>query len=299
MNPLIRFDDVHKSFDGRPVLEGLSFQVRPGEVYALLGRNGAGKTTALRVLLGFLAADSGRATILGADSAELTPALRERIGYVSEGHVLYKWMRVREVLEFEQGTRTRFDLARARHEVARLGLRPDAKVGKLSRGQRAQLALCVAVATTPDVLVLDDPAMGLDAIMRREFLEAMIEVIGEGERGVLFSSHILSDVERIADRVGLLAGGRLIVDATLEDLKRRVQKRRVRVNASRPPDVPGILRARQVEGGFELLLLDLDPLRLAALSAAVEVVSEPQVPGLEDLFLDLAAEHAPRAEEIA
>ena len=299
MNPLIRFDDVHKSFDGRPVLEGLSFQVRPGEVYALLGRNGAGKTTALRVLLGFLAADSGRATILGADSAELTPPLRERIGYVSEGHVLYKWMRVREVLAFEQGTRTRFDLARARHDVARLGLRPDAKVVKLSRGQRAQLALCVAVATTPDVLVLDDPAMGLDAVMRREFLEAMIEVIGEGERGVLFSSHILSDVERIADRVGLLAGGRLIVDATLEDLKRRVQKRRVRVNASRPPDVPGILRARQVEGGFELLLLDLDPVRLAALTAGVEVVSEPQVPGLEDLFLDLAAEHAPRAEEVA
>ncbi|HVS18204.1 MAG TPA: ABC transporter ATP-binding protein [Planctomycetota bacterium] len=299
MNPLICLDDVHKSFDGRPVLEGLTFQLRPGEVYALLGRNGAGKTTALRVLLGFLAADAGRATILGADSAELTPALRERIGYVSEGHVLYRWMRVGEVLTFEQGTRTRFDLARARHDVARLGLRPDQKVGKLSRGQRAQLALCVAVATTPDVLVLDDPAMGLDAVMRREFLEAMIEVIGEGERGVLFSSHILSDVERIADRVGLLAGGRLIVDATLEDLKRRVQKRRVRVNSSRPPDVPGILRARQVEGGFELLLLDLDPVRLAALSAAVEVVSEPQVPGLEDLFLDLAAEHAPRAEEVA
>lgn len=299
MNPLIRFDDVHKSFDGRPVLEGLSFQVRPGEVYALLGRNGAGKTTALRVLLGFLTSDAGRATILGADSAELTPALRERIGYVSEGHVLYRWMRVREVLSFEHGTRSRFDLARARHDMARLGLRPDQKVGKLSRGQRAQLALCVAVATKPDVLVLDDPAMGLDALMRREFLEAMIEVIGEGERGVLFSSHILSDVERIADRVGLLAGGRLIVDATLEDLKRRVQKRRVRVNASRPPDVPGILRARQVEGGFELLLLDLDPVRLAALSAVVEVVSEPQVPGLEDLFLDLAAEHAPRAEEVA
>jgi ABC-2 type transport system ATP-binding protein len=299
MNPLIHFDDVHKGFEGRAVLEGLSFQVRPGEVYALLGRNGAGKTTALRVLLGFLAADSGRATILGADSAELTPSLRERIGYVSEGHVLYRWMRVREVLAFEDGTRSRFDLVRARHDVARLGLRPDQKVGKLSRGQRAQLALCVAVATSPDVLVLDDPAMGLDAVMRREFLEAMIEVIGEGERGVLVSSHILSDVERIADRVGLLAGGRLIVDATLEDLKRRVEKRRVRVNASRPPDVPGILRARQVEGGFELLLLDLDPLRLAALTAAVEVVSEPQVPGLEDLFLDLAAEHAPRAEVVA
>lgn len=299
MNPLIRFDDVHKSFDGRPVLEGLSFQLRPGEVYALLGRNGAGKTTALRVLLGFLAADAGRATILGADSAELTPSLRERIGYVSEGHVLYRWMRVREVLSFEDGTRSRFDLARARHDVARLGLRPDQKVGKLSRGQRAQLALCVAVATTPDVLVLDDPAMGLDAVMRREFLEAMIEVIGEGERGVLFSSHILSDVERIADRVGLLAGGRLIVDATLVDLKRRVEKRRVRLNSTRPPEVQGLLRARRVEGGYELLLLDQDAARLAQLAAAVEVVGEPEVPSLEDLFLDLAAEHAPRMEGVA
>ena len=299
MTPLIHFDDVHKGFDGKPVLEGLSFQVRPGEVYALLGRNGAGKTTALRVLLGFLTAEAGRATILGADSGELSPSVRERIGYVSEGHVLYSWMRVGEVLAFEQGTRSRFDLARARHEVARLGLRPDTRVGQLSRGQRAQLALCVAVATSPDVLVLDDPAMGLDAVMRREFLEAMIEVLGDGERGVLFSSHILTDVERIADRVGLLAGGRLIVDATLTDLKRRVEKRRVRHNASQAPDLPGLLRARRVEGGFELLLLDQDAERRAALAAAVEVVSEPEVPSLEDLFLDLAAEHAPRVEEVA
>jgi ABC-2 type transport system ATP-binding protein len=293
MNALIRFDDVHRSFGDSPVLRGLSFQVRPGEVYALLGRNGAGKTTALRILLGFLAPDGGRAEILGCDSSALPPSLRDRIGYVSEGHVLYRWMSVGDVLRFEHGTRANFDLAHARHEVARLGLRTDARVGKLSRGQRAQLALVVAVASKPDVLVLDDPAMGLDAVMRREFLEAMIDVISDAGRGVLFSSHILSDVERIADRVGLLADGRLMVDATLEDLKRRVQKRRVRLNAGRAPELPGLLRARRVEGGFELLLLDLDEERRRNLASAVEALSEPEVPSLEDLFLDLTAEQAP------
>ncbi len=294
MNPLIRFDDLWRGFGRKEVLRGLSFEVRPGEVYALLGRNGTGKTTAIRVLLGFLAPDAGGSSILGCDSARLPAELRDRIGYVSEGHVLYAWMRVADVLQFEAGTRSRFDAAYAEHTIARLGLPRGQRVGKLSRGQRAQLALTVAMACRPDVLVLDDPAMGLDAVMRREFLEAMIDLIGEEGRAVLFSSHILSDVERIADRIGLLVDGRLSVDATLEDLKRRVQKRRVRVSGTAAPELPGVLRARRVSEGFELLLLDLDAEGEAQLAGAVQSLSAPATPSLEELFLELAG--APAAE---
>ena len=286
MTALLRFDEVWRGFGRDEVLRGLSFEVRPGEVYALLGRNGTGKTTAIKVLLGFLRPDAGNSEVLACDSMLLTPALRDRIGYVSEGHVLYRWMKVAEVLRFEQGTRERFDLARAEHTVQRLGLRPGQRVGKLSRGQRAQLALAVAMACRPDVLVLDDPAMGLDAVMRREFLEAMIDVVGDEGRGVLFSSHILSDVERIADRVGVLSDGRLLVDATLEDLKRRLQLRHARTRGA-PPEIDGLLRARRVRDGHDLLLLDLDAEREAALERAVESLSAPLTPSLEELFLDL------------
>ena len=287
MCPLLRFDDVWRGFGREPVLRGLSFEVRPGEVYALLGRNGTGKTTAIRVLLGFLEPDSGASEVLGCASRKLTPALRDRIGYVGEGHVLYRWMSVAEVLRFERGTRKRFDLAYAERTVQRLGLPPSQRVRQLSRGQRAQLALAVTMASRPDVLVLDDPAMGLDAVMRREFLEAMIDLVGDEGRGVLFSSHILSDVERIADRVGILSEGRLLVDATLEDLKRRVQVRHARVAGGARPDLPGVLRARAVRDGLDLLLLDLDAEREAALARAVESLSAPQTRSLEELFLEL------------
>jgi ABC-2 type transport system ATP-binding protein len=299
MPPLIRFDEVWRGFGREQVLRGLSFEVHPGEIYALLGRNGTGKTTAIRVLLGFIEPDAGASEVLGCRSRALTPDLRDRIGYVSEGHVLYRWMTVADVLRFERGTRNRFDFALAEHTVKRLGLAAGQRVGKLSRGQRAQLALAVTMATRPDVLVLDDPAMGLDAVMRREFLEAMIDVLGDERRGVLFSSHILSDVERIADRIGILSEGRLIVDATLEDLKRRVQRRRARFAGSDVPQLPGLLRARRVRDGLDLLLVDIDAERETALARTFDDLSQPSTPNLEELFLDLMGNEAGTAVEPA
>ena len=287
MDAAIRFDDVWRGFGSLDVLRGLTLEVRPGEVYALLGRNGAGKTTAIRVLLGWLAADGGASAVLGADSSDLSPQLRDRIGYVGEDQTLYPWMTVSEVLAFEEGTRRRFDLGYARQLVGRLKLAPDRRVDALSRGARAQLALAVAVAARPDVLVLDDPAAGLDAVVRREVLETLVDAIGEQRCAVLLCSHVLSDVERVADRVGLLADGRLLVDATLEELKRRVERRRVRTTAATPPPTPGLLAARASGRGFELTLLDFDAERQAALESAVESLSPPETPSLEDLFLEL------------
>ncbi len=294
MTAVIRFDDVQRWFGDQDVLRGLSFEVRPGEVYALLGRNGEGKTTAMNVLLGFLQPLGGRSEILGCDSQQLGPAERSRIGYVSEGHRLYPWMRVREVLEFEAGTREPFDRAYADDAVRRLDLPLDRRVRRLSRGMRAQLALLVAMAGHPEVMVLDDPALGLDAVMRREFLEAMIDLLGEEGRSVLFSSHVLSDVERIADRVGILKDGRLIVDVELESLRRRVEKRFARANGDTAAlaGLPGVLAARPRRDGVELLLADVDAERERALREHCAHLSEPATPDLEEIFIDLTARSA-------
>ena len=297
MNPTILFDDVRRGFGGRDVLRGLSFNVRPGEVYALLGRNGAGKTTAIRVLLGFLEPDAGRAQVLGTPGARLPAAVRDRIGYVGEGHVLYPHMRVGDVLDFEHGTRLRFDRERARRDVARLGLAFDARVENLSRGARAQLALIVAVAAQPEVLVLDDPAAGLDAVVRRELLELLVDLVADEGRTVLLTSHVLTDVERIADRIGVLDGGRLVVDETIEGLKQRVQRRRVRTSGGTAPVVPGLIAARPAEGGWVLTLIDLDREREACLAAAVDALSPVEVPSLEELFLELVRPDATARED--
>jgi ABC-2 type transport system ATP-binding protein len=228
--------------------------------------------------------------VLGRDSLALRPTDRARIGLVTEGHKLYTWMRVRDVLDFEQGTRKRFDRAYAEHHLRRLELPFQKRVKHLSRGQRATVALLVAMAGRPDVLVMDDPAMGLDAVMRREFLDAMIELLGEGGKSVLFSSHILGDVERIADRIGILHEGGLIVDATLDDLKARVQRRFARFDAGTVPafdDLPGVLRAQKRRDGYDLLLRDLDEAGERKLRAMASALSPPAVPTLEELFVDL------------
>ncbi len=293
MSAILRFDDVHRHFGDQQVLRGLSFAVQPGQVYAFLGRNGAGKTTALRILTGFLAPHRGTASILGVDSQHLLPGHRARIGYVGEGHALDPTLRVRDAVAFERGTRSDFRADFADEALRRCGLRPAQYVARLSRGQRAQLSLVLAVATRPEVLVFDDPAMGLDVVMRREFLDAMIDLLSDSGCTVLFSSHVLTDVERVADRVGLLHDGALLVDATMDDLKQRV-RRAALLRAKEPvrADDRHVLRSRQKADGFELLLLDAGPDELARLARLGQLV-DLRAPSLEELFLDLTGPDRP------
>jgi ABC-2 type transport system ATP-binding protein len=291
---VIAFEGIGRRFGDRAVLRGLDLRVRPGEIHALLGRNGSGKTTALRILLGFLAPHAGRSHILGVDSQALTPADRGRIGYVSEDHRLYRHMRVQQVLELEASTRPRFDRPFATAAVARCGFPLRLRVASLSRGQRAQLALVVAVASRPDVLVFDDPALGLDVVMRRELIEVMIDLLADRGLGALFSSHFLDDVERMADRVSILHEGRLIVDAPADELKRRVCRRTWTAPESdpgRPPPgrdtLPGLLRADRRRTGFDLTLVDCDARTVAALTASGAQLGPPAACNLEELFLAL------------
>jgi ABC-2 type transport system ATP-binding protein len=293
MTPALAFHDVHRHFDREPVLSGLSFSVQPGEVFALLGRNGAGKTTALRILLGFLAPHAGEARALDMPSHELSGEQRARIGYVSEEHRLYPEMRVREAIRFDAATRARFDEERALDEARRCGLPLDKRVLRLSRGMRAQLALILAVAGEPDLLVFDDPGLGLDIAKRRELLETMIDLLSDRGTAVLFSTHAMSDVKRVADRVGILHEGALVVDAPLSELETRVTRRSVLGLETLPNGLasdPHVLRSAPRRQGLELTLLDEDPTLVRALSEHGGQLGEPIRPDLEDLFLDLTTE---------
>jgi ABC-2 type transport system ATP-binding protein len=294
----IVFEGLARRFGDRQVLRDLTLNVRPGEIHALLGRNGCGKTTALRILLGFLEPHAGRSTILGVDSQKLSPEDRGRIGYVSEDHRLFRLMRVGECLAFEASTRPRFDRGFAEASIQRCGLPARLRVAQLSRGQRAQLAIILAVAAQPDVLVLDDPALGLDVVMRRELLEVIIDLLADRGLSVLFSSHFLDDVERVADRVSILHQGALIANATTDDLKRRVCRRSWTpppVNADAgPPEVPGLLRSERRRGGYNLILVDCNEGVEAALSRDGGRLGVPSGVSLEDLFLALTREERDR-----
>jgi ABC-2 type transport system ATP-binding protein len=287
MKPLLEFDRISRRLGVREVLRDFSLTVPAGEVFALLGRNGAGKTTALELLLGFREPDAGRCAVLGTESSALTPRLRDRIAFVPDGHPLFPTATIAQLLDFEAGTRLGFDRARVEDFLGRARLDPHQRVDQVSRGQRGQLALMLATANRPEVLVLDDPGAGLDPAMRRALLGSLVEVLDGGTSTVLFTSHQLDDVERLADRVGFLHGGRLVLELRLAERAQRLGLRRA---ARRPRDLPawpGLLSVRAVEGAVELISLDEPEDFAAGLEPHCGPLTPRVVPTLEELFVAL------------
>jgi ABC-2 type transport system ATP-binding protein len=285
---VIRFDRLTHWYGARRALHELTLAVPRGSITALLGRNGAGKSSAIRCLLGFQEPTSGSSSILGADSAALPAEMRGRIGYVSEGQRLVPWMKVREIVAFQRATFPAFDAALCDSYLRRLGLPAESRVKHLSNGQRAQVALALALSPRPEVVVLDDPALGLDAVVRREFLDVMIELIQEEGRTLLFSSHILTDVERVADRVAILAEGVLRVDAPLDVVKRRIRRVRAFFEGDAPPvrGIAGLVRGVARRNEWVLTVAtETGPVETAVRAMGARAV-ECEGLGLEDLFIE-------------
>ena len=285
----IRFEKVTCCYGTMRALDSVSFAVPTGSVFALLGRNGAGKTTAIRALLGLLAPTRGHVRVLGYDALSLPPPMRGRVAYVGEGHPLPKWMRVRDVVAFQAATFPTFDRELCRRWLTRFQLPEKRRVFQLSRGMRAQLALSVALAPRPELVVLDDPALGLDAVARREFLEVMIDLIQEEGRTLLFTSHVLTDVERVADRVALLDHGVLRINAPLDEIQRRVRRYALEFAGVTPetaPSMPGLIRARRRQGKWTATVAGEEgAVRTALKEFGADVVSSEPL-SLEDLFVD-------------
>ena len=234
---VIKVENLVKYFDGRCVLDGINLKVPRGCIYGLLGRNGSGKTTIIRILLGLEPVTRGETFLLDAASTELSAKLHSRIGYVAEGHNLIQNYRVGRLIKLCKDLSLQWNDEFFNHLIETFRLPADRKVKELSIGMRAQLNLALAMAIDPELLIFDDPTLGLDTVARRQFLELAIELIQQQGRTILFCSHILSDVERIADKIGILTAGKLVVDCPLEELKERVKKLRVIFPESAPANL--------------------------------------------------------------
>jgi ABC-2 type transport system ATP-binding protein len=236
-NNVVVVEDLVKYFDGRCVLDGINLKVPRGCIYGLLGRNGSGKTTIIRILLGLEPPTRGRTFLLDAESTELSAKLHGRIGYVAEGHNLIQSYRVGRLIKLCKDLSLQWNDEFFNNLMETFRLPTDRRVKELSIGMRAQLNLALAMAIDPELLIFDDPTLGLDTVARRQFLELAIDLIQQQGRTILFCSHILSDVERIADNIGILAAGKLVVDCPLEELKERVKKLRVIFPESAPTNL--------------------------------------------------------------
>jgi ABC-2 type transport system ATP-binding protein len=216
-------------------------------VFGLVGENGAGKSTLIKHLLGLWRAQTGTVKMFGLDPVADPVAVLGRVGYLSEEPDLPGWMRVGELLGYTQAFHPRWDTAYAGQLRHQFGLDPEARVKTLSKGQRARLGLIAAEAHRPDLLILDEPSSGLDPIVRRDILEAIIRTVTEEGRTVLFSSHLLDEVERVSDYLAMLHRGALRFCAPLDDVKAR--HRRIVLHFERPqPEPPTVSGAIRVDG---------------------------------------------------
>ncbi len=230
----IVIDQFTKRFGRRVAVEGLSLQVPRGSIFGFLGQNGAGKTTTIRTLLNLLQPTSGRLQVLGHDSMAESVPLRRRVGYLPEEPSYYPWMTVQEILDFNAPFYPTWDPQLAGDLLARLELPRDRRLRDLSRGMQAKAGLILALAPRPELLILDDPTSGLDPVVRHEFLEAVINNVQAEGGTVFFSTHLLHEMERVADEVAILHHGRLRLRASLEQVKAQVK----RIRAVYPDQVP-------------------------------------------------------------
>lgn len=280
-----------KRFGRNEAVDGLNLRVPNGSVYAFLGRNGAGKTTTIRMLLNLLDRTSGEAHVLGLDPRRKDTEIKRRVGYVAEGQRMYNWMTVRRLAWFCSGFYPTWDHDYEQQLMKHLELSPDDKLGNLSRGTQAKVALLLAMAHRPELLILDEPTAGLDVVVRREFLEGVIELIQQEGRTVFFSSHLVHEVERVADWVGIVRSGKLIVSMPIEELKASV-KRISAVFEGDPPTVrmENVLCGERSGRQVSLTVQDYTAATLDSVRALNPQSIEVEDMSLEDIFVALVGE---------
>jgi ABC-2 type transport system ATP-binding protein len=242
--PVVAVTHLSRRFGQTLALDDVTFAVPRGCVFGLVGENGAGKSTLVKHLLGLWRAASGSVRVFGLDPVQAPAVVLGRIGYLSEHPELPDWMRVGELLRYLQAFYPRWDLEYEADLLAQFGLDRGAKVKTLSKGQRARLGLIAAEAHRPDLLVLDEPSSGLDPIVRRDILETIIRTVTDEGRTVIFSSHLLDEVERVSDHLAMLHRGALRLCAPLDDVKARHQRIVLRYDMPQPcpPEIAGAIK---------------------------------------------------------
>ena len=285
---VIKIENLTKFFEGRRVLDGVNLNVPKGCIYGLLGRNGAGKTTIIRILLGLESPTRGKTYLYDSDSVNLSAKLKGKIGYVAEAHNLIQNYRVGRLVLLCKSLSSKWNQQFFDHLLQTFRLPMDRKVSQLSTGMRAQLNLALAMARDPELLILDDPTLGLDTVARRQFLELAIDLLQKDGRTILFSSHILSDVERIADRIGILVAGKLVVDCTLEELKNRVKKLRLIFSQHAPQNLhlTEIINQQAQDRELVVTIANYSPQKQAVIDTFKPVTCTEMPMTLEDIFIE-------------
>lgn len=251
---------LSKRYGNKLALDHLDLQVPRGHIHAIVGANGAGKSTLFRILLGFLPPTAGEARILDRDSQRLTPADRGRIGFVNEEHMLPGWITVAAVTAMYRRQYPRWSEAAFAGVLGHYHVLPEQKVGQLSRGERAGFNLALVLAQSPELLILDEPTLGLDVVAKRAFLESLLYRNASDDCTVIYCSHQMDEIERVADNLIILERGQLKNMSAPDDFCARVTYwvADIPFKGPEPATVPGLLQLQRLDGLHHYLVLDQD-----------------------------------------
>ncbi len=287
--PAIELVGLTRRFGRTLAVDNLSLEVPRGSTFGLIGPNGAGKSTTIKMLMGMLSPTAGKTRVLGMDVFAEPTRVKQRVGYVPETHHIYRWMRVEEAIGFCRALYDSWDAETCREMLRLFELDPRKKVKHLSKGMLVKLSLLLAVSHRAELLVLDEPLSGLDPIIREEFLDGVLRAICEREQTVLFSTHTLDDVQRLADTVGILYDGRLLVHRSIDALLTTTKRIRATLtNGARTRRAPAGTIWERVQGReWTVTVGDFsqDKVRQVCTENAVEHVEVIDL-GLEDVFKD-------------
>jgi ABC-2 type transport system ATP-binding protein len=284
---VIEIRGLTRHFGKKVALHDVALEVPRGCVFGLVGENGAGKTTLIKHILGLLKAQVGSVRIFQRDPVDDPVGVLGRIGYLSEDRDLPDWMRIDELLRYMQAFYPTWDERFADELCRRFELEPRQRVGTLSRGQRARAGLVTALAHRPELLLLDEPSSGLDPVVRQDILSAIVRTVADEGRTVLFSSHLLDEIERVADRVALVHAGRVVLSDSLDQIKQSHRRFTVRFAQPQyaPPKLQGALAC--TGEGLEWTCLangGSDALKVSVAEQGGTIVDEA-APSLEEIFV--------------
>ncbi len=289
MNAIIEVNQLHKAFKEQRVLDGVDFQVMPGSVVGVIGQNGAGKTTLIKTLLGLLKPSAGESRLFTESSWDLSGDSRQKIGYVPQQAELFDWMTVKNFIAYSKSFYRHWNDDKVERLLTEWDICREKKIEKLSGGQKQKLSIILALSHDPELLLLDEPVASMDPTARRRFIKQLIEENLDSGQTIVFSTHITSDIERVAAEVLVLKQGKNYFFGDLDSLKEQVVRLHIQAKEALPQNLPigGILSSQQSERNASVVVEHANSLDLDKLSQQLNADIRVEHLNLEDIFVEL------------
>ncbi|MFK8080309.1 MAG: ABC transporter ATP-binding protein [Granulosicoccus sp.] len=294
---VLSLQSLRKSYGSLKVLDGLGLSVKRGEVFGFLGRNGAGKSTAIRMIMGITKADAGTIEVFGQPLHTNLISMRQRIGYVAQDQNMYPWMSPKVISRFVKGFYPRWDESRYQQLLDDFSLPPKRRIGTFSGGMKAKLALTLALATRPELLILDEPTAGMDPVARREFLDLVRDQTAKDGATTFFSTHLIDEIEAIADRIGIVEAGLTMYEGELDPLRNSIGTWSIDSRDYTPGSLPGEFARQRLrvlqEGerrGRQVITLQFSEEALASHEIVLNPGWRHDAMSLEDVFIAIVSQ---------